>query len=448
MSFDNSRYTFNPFNSYSSVVMPQGRVQLDADWNEFLAEIARRIQAGTLDIVGRAVYSKATTPNAFYISPSSAPWVVNIGQGRMYIDGLLVENHGPTPGAWDPALTELSGSPQPAPPSITGTPNIPYTSQPYFPGATPPPSTAAGSYVFYLDVWVRAVTWLHDPSIVDPAVGIDTSGRLQTVWQVRWMPAATASIPMTCGTPDADVPYPIASAGLLTNGVVANTTAGPCCLTPGTGYTGLENQLYRVQIHKGGPLGTATFKWSRENASVATSVTALATQANHSGTQVTVLTVASLGRDQVLNFSNGNWIELLDDNLELNGMPDPNYPVANPYHIRQPRYSLPDRLCGSHYQLHLPHQPTQQSAHTQHQPAHPHRALGPVWHSQLHRHEGQPDRILQPGRQHRRYPRPARGRQPAGAGKRPYRLAQRAHRRQLPIRRLLDILCTDRRQLR
>ena len=344
MSFDNSRYTFNPFNSYSSVVMPQGRVQLDADWNEFLAEIARRIQVGTLDIVGRAVYSKATTPNAFYISPSSAPWVVNIGQGRMYIDGLLVENHGPTPGAWDPALTELSGSPQPAPPSITGTPNIPYTSQPYFPGATPPPSTAAGSYVFYLDVWERAVTWLQNPSIVDPAVGIDTSGRLQTVWQVRWMPAATASIPMTCGTPDADVPYPIASAGLLTNGVVANSTAGPCCLTPETGYTGLENQLYRVQIHQGGPLGTATFKWSRENASVATSVTALATQANHSGIQVTVLTVASLGRDQVLNFSNGNWIELLDDNLELNGMPDPNYPAANPT-----IYGSPGILCQIDY---------------------------------------------------------------------------------------------------
>ena len=115
MSFDNSRFIFNPFNDYSSVVMPQGRVQLDADWNEFLAEIARRIQAGTLDTMGRAVYP-ATTPDAFYISPSDTPWVVNIGQGRMYVDGLLAENHGPIGAAqWDPALAELSGSPQPAP---------------------------------------------------------------------------------------------------------------------------------------------------------------------------------------------------------------------------------------------------------------------------------------------------------------------------------------------
>ena len=350
MSFDNSRFTFNPFNSYSSVVMPQGRVQLDADWNEFLAEIARRIQAGTLDIVGRAVYP-ATTPNAFYISASSTPWVVNIGQGRMYIDGLLVENHGPTPGTWDPALTELSGAPQPAPASITGTPSILFTSQPQFPGANQSFPLVAqdlphtpGSYIYYLDVWVRAVTWLQDPSIVDPAVGIDTSGRLQTVWQVRWMSAATASIPMTCGTPDANVPYPVASAGLLSNSVVPNTTTGPCCLTPGTGYTGLENQFYRVQIHQGGPLGTATFKWSRENASVITSVTAMATKANHSGTQVTVLTVSSLGRDQVLNFSNGNWIELLDDNLELNGMPDPNYPANG-----SNTFGTPGILCQIDY---------------------------------------------------------------------------------------------------
>lgn len=342
MSFDNSRITFNPFNSYSSVVLPQGRVQLDADWNEFLAEITRRIQAGTLDTMGRAVYPVNTTPNAFYISASSTPYLVNIGQGRFYIDGLLAENHGPAPGLWDPALAELSGAPQPAPSSITGTPNIPFNSQPYFPGAILPP---AGQYLFYLDVWTREVTSLEDPSMIDPAVGIDTSGRLQTIWQVRWMPAGAANLtspgtPVTCGTLDTGIQWPTASAGLLTNGVVPNTTTGNCCLTPGTGYTGLENQLYRVQIHQGGPVGTATFKWSRENASVATAVNTISTLANPGGTMVTALAVASLGRDQVLNFNNGNWIELLDDNIEMNGQPDPAYPGSSPY-----IYGNPGILC-------------------------------------------------------------------------------------------------------
>ena len=356
MSFDNSRYIFNPFNNYSSVVMPQGRVQLDADWNEFLAEMARRIQAGTLDTMGRAVYPVNTTPDAFYISPSTTAWVVNIGQGRIYVDGLLAENHGPLPGAWDPALAELSGSPQPAPASISGTPSIPFTSQPMFPAAGPQTNPqiqqdlpdAAGNYLFYLDVWTREVTYLEDPftanpafgpGIIDPGVGIDTSGRLQTVWQVRWMPAAMAggSGPaLTCSTPDASISYPASSNGLLTNGVVPNTATGDCCLTTGTGYTGLENQLYRVQINKGGPIGTATFKWSRENASVATSVTSITQGANPGGAQATILAVASLGRDQVLNFTNGDWIELLDDNMELNGQPDPNYPSAAPYTFGSP----------------------------------------------------------------------------------------------------------------
>ena len=52
MTFDISRNRFNPWKDYSGVVMEQGRVQTDADWNEWLAENARRIQAETLDILG------------------------------------------------------------------------------------------------------------------------------------------------------------------------------------------------------------------------------------------------------------------------------------------------------------------------------------------------------------------------------------------------------------
>jgi hypothetical protein len=335
VSFDNSRYIFNSFNNYSSVVMPQGRVQLDADWNEWLSEIARRIQAGTLDTMGRAVYP-LTTLNAFYISGSSNPSAITIGLGRMYVDGLLAENHGALSAStpWDPALAELSGSPQPAPTSVGPTPNdTPYTSQPYLPGAALPPGT--GPYLFYLDVWTRAVTWLQDSALVDKAVGVDTSGRLQTVWQVRWLNASSSAsvvpgtqTPIGCGTPDSSIVYPSPSFGLLLNGTVPNSTAGPCCLSSGTGYTGVENQFYRVEIHQGGPIGKATYKWSKENASVITSVTAIQSLSNAANTMVTVLTVASLGRDQVLGFNNGNWIELTTDTIELSGMPDPN---TNPY---------------------------------------------------------------------------------------------------------------------
>jgi hypothetical protein len=350
VSFDNSRYIFNPFKDYASVVVPQGRVQSDADLNEVFAEIARRIQAGTLDIMGRAVYTQST-PDAFYISPGSSPWVVNIGFGRMYVDGLLAENHGLPPGTWDPALEELSGVPQPQPTTVSNTPSIPFTSQPYLPAAAASLSGAAqylptgtGPYAYYLDVWKRAVTWLQDSELIDSAIGIDTSGRIQTVWQVRWTTANPTNGVSGCSIPDSEIAYPVQSTGQLTIQALPNPASGPCCLTPGSGYTGLENQFYRVQIHQGGPLGTATFKWSRENASVATSVIGIATKGNAAGNQATVLTVTSLGRDQVLNFSNGNWIELLDDHVELDGMPDPNYPSVNPY-----TYGNPGLLCQIDY---------------------------------------------------------------------------------------------------
>src|SRR5271157_3540803 len=112
MAFDVSRFTFDAWKDYFGVVMEQGRVQTDADWNEWLAEFARRVAAGTLDIMGRAAVP-ATTPNAFRITiPSSGS--ISIGCGRMYVDGLLAENHGSAAAAqWDSALAELSGSPQP-----------------------------------------------------------------------------------------------------------------------------------------------------------------------------------------------------------------------------------------------------------------------------------------------------------------------------------------------
>lgn len=328
MSFDTSRFTFDPWNDYSGVVMEQGRVQLDSDWNEWLAELARRMQAGTLDILGRAVYP-ATTPFAFQITvttDSSGANHVNIGPGRMYVDGLLAENHGPQASAqWDPALAELSGSPQPPGASPTGTTD--YTEQIYYPNVTLP--SGNGPFLAYLDVWKRAVDYLVDPTLVDAAVNVDTTGRVQTVWQVK-----LASLPSgaTCSSAEANPPWPGPSLGQLTNGYAGTGSSGPCCMTSGTGYTGMENQFYRVEVHKPGiaatgntyPLtgtGTATFKWSRDNASVETGVTLIQPVTNSLNNNAAQLTVLSLGRDQVLGFAPGNWIELLDDDLELNGEP-------------------------------------------------------------------------------------------------------------------------------
>src|SRR5580658_4333338 len=142
MSFDCSRFPFRPEHNFSGVVMQQGRVQLDSDWNEWLAEITRRIQAGTLDTFGRAVVP-ATTPNAFLVTLTSAT-TATIGPGRMYVDGLLAENHGVAAQRvqWDSALAEMSAAPAPQTPPLSPPNPAPapmdFSHQPYYPGVTFP----------------------------------------------------------------------------------------------------------------------------------------------------------------------------------------------------------------------------------------------------------------------------------------------------------------------
>src|SRR5271165_1149205 len=324
MSFDSSRFPFSPWNDFNGVVMQQGRVQLDSDWNEWLAELGRRIRAGTLDTVGRAVYPVAL-PNSFLITPVSGS--ITIGVGRMYVDGMLVENHGLTAPATQGWVPGSASSPSGSGATWDGSLdelyiNVPvdYDKQPYYPNAPAFP-TSPGPFLIYLDVWQREVTFREDPVLIENAVGVDTTGRLQVVWQVKLLDLTNVTVPggVVCTTQDSDIgPWATLiqpSAGRLTTGVVQSSSSGPCCLAPNTGYTGMENQLYRVEIHQGGSASsgpTATFKWSRDNASVATAVTGI-------GQAGLVLTVQSTGKDSVLRFSPNDWVEITDDYLEVNG---------------------------------------------------------------------------------------------------------------------------------
>ena len=53
MGGDYSRVRFDPKNDFSAVLMQQGRVQLDADWNELATLIERRWRAETTDVIER-----------------------------------------------------------------------------------------------------------------------------------------------------------------------------------------------------------------------------------------------------------------------------------------------------------------------------------------------------------------------------------------------------------
>src|SRR5580692_4560224 len=54
MTSDRARVTDDPSRRYHGVVAQQGRVSLEADWNEAQAVAAAQLAARTLDVIGRA----------------------------------------------------------------------------------------------------------------------------------------------------------------------------------------------------------------------------------------------------------------------------------------------------------------------------------------------------------------------------------------------------------
>jgi len=294
MGADLSRVRTDPLRDHSGVGLQQGRLLLDADFNEQVAIVDRRLRAQIADQSPAGVpLVSELTKDAFFITVSGSD--LTIGAGRMYVDGLLAENHGDdTVTVFDPILAE---------PTHSGP--VEYTAQPYWP--TPDPLPEAGPHVVFLDVWDREVTALQAPDLVETAIGVDTTTRTQTVWQVRLLSVPSGS---TC---DSDLTewdeLTAPSAARLTTGTVpVDPEDDPCEMPPTGGYRGLENHLYRVELHD-----ENNFKWSRENASVGSTVAEYVS--------ATELRLASLGRDSVLRFSTGDWVEITDDNMELNRLP-------------------------------------------------------------------------------------------------------------------------------
>jgi len=317
MSGDYSRDSFDALRDYAGVFLQQGRAALDADWNEMVAIFERRIRAATVDTIGRAVVP-LETPLAFQIQLGAGP-TLSFGRGRHYVDGLLAENHGDfdeTTAVFDRARDGANG-----PEGVLDEPISPvagdfvaYDAQPYWPRPTPLPE-GNGPHLAYLVVWQREVTPLIEPDLLEPALGgIDTATRWQTAWQVRLLTDVGANA--TCATPDEQLAgweeeIAPSTARLTTRTVDIDDPEDPCLVPPTDGYTGLENQFYRVELHSIGEEQTdGRFKFSRENASVAAAIESFGNPADR-------ITVQRIGRDEILRFRAGDWVEVTDDRREL-----------------------------------------------------------------------------------------------------------------------------------
>lgn len=426
MKSDSSRFTFDPRKHFSGVRMQQGRVQLDADSNEQTDIVNHRVNTEASDVIGlcgapmhnagfqiqaqrkemieeraeaeernedvsSSGAERAAAPAA--AAPEGLDFLISAG--RYYVDGILCQNEQPVSYLNQDTLADLPG----------------------------PPPLGKGIYIVYLDVWERLLTALDDPLIREIALGgPDTAARAKTIWQVRcWQAIDEKGNPLdnvNCLTrlPGFDRLIAPSSVQLAARTRREEPTTDACMVSPGAGFTGLENQLYRIEIHDGGQgvdisegdtfaasrvpgaknqivvsgtwkrgqaieifsskpgdnpmsgtlahiikvdsgplekpqpvskkagkaavdgialarkgrqtltldidvstlpelsvrLVDATFKWSRDNAVVVTPVETITGQK---------ITVHDLGPDDTLGFKEGQWVELIDDTLELQGKP-------------------------------------------------------------------------------------------------------------------------------
>ncbi len=371
MTGDITRSTFNRDNRYSGVRLQQGRVQLDADWNENVDIGHHFDRTGTADIIGPAGFPDHAP--GFGLSPvnpdggASGPDLL-ISPGRGYVAGLLCENDAATV----TTLTRQSGTGTDAEWAVTAGPRLrlnQWLSDPDAPGADlvqvaaivapadplstetqvvrlatalsgdsrrvaavatvqlqphlpePPPMPAAGVYAAYLDVWEREITALDDPQIREVALnGPDTATRTQVIWQVRLapLPEPEDGQTPTCADLGPDwSPFPAGeTARLRARAVEPGGEPDPCRIQAPGGYRNLENHLFRVEVHAGGPqtLGTDTVrvKWSRDNAVHRTGLIDVADGK---------LTVADPGKDAVTALAQEDWVEVRTAAMILAGEP-------------------------------------------------------------------------------------------------------------------------------
>jgi len=193
---------------------------------------------------------------------------------------------------------------------------------------TAPPD---GAYLAYLDVWERHISALEDAAIREVALGgPDTTTRTQIVWQVKLLHVedgdggeGDGALNCASAVPGWDELTAPSSGQMNARAEPTETETDPCIVPARAGYRGLENQLYRVEVHRVLSADEITIKWSRENGSVVVAWT------GQDSLDPNKLTVGSTGRDEVLGLAADDWIELTDDRRELRGQPGTLVRITN-----------------------------------------------------------------------------------------------------------------------
>ncbi len=289
MPGDYSRFTDNPNKNFVEVLMQQGKVQLDSDWNEMVELLTRADRLRALDTFGPAAVPRDDDNSSAFQITNVGTDDFTFGLGRMYVDGILVEALPSTP------------------------PENTYKTQPFFVTPPGPPkfTLATGDNLVYLDVWKREITFVENPDLLDSALGgVDTATRMQTVWQVKVEPNLNCASNLTDKFKPTD--------GTMTVQLnLPPNDPDPCKLPETGGFFDVENRHYRVELHQRTAGGPFFVKFARDP--VVGEVTKI--ELNTPNPNQTRITLKSLGRDAVLRFSKDDCIEFLTERHVLNGEP-------------------------------------------------------------------------------------------------------------------------------
>lgn len=228
-----SRASDRPGRRYSGVYQQQGRMITDADWNELVEILKRRLDDALADVVGSGM------PRGRALALAEGAGQPVIVPGEVVVDGVHARVAGD------------AGS------------LLALTAQADFPGA--PPIPAGTDAWLYLDVWERVVDAIEDDALRDPGLhGADTTTRTQTMVQVKWCPIGTDPLDAAANPPIGDarvaITLPAASGAAL--------DADGCIAVDGSTER-IGNYLFRVEVHDLRPLAGGAFeltlKWSGEN---------------------------------------------------------------------------------------------------------------------------------------------------------------------------------------
>jgi len=261
MGSDRARVSYDKDQQYRSVVMQQGRVTLEADWNESQQIASEELRHETLDIVGPV----GTPDDGYKVILSSKPTTPScdfqIQRGTMYVGGVRASQSKSVRYSHQSEWLDASDDPDWVDPAKL---------------AQSPP-TAEFVYLLLREQEVSAV---EDSDLKDVALGgPDTAQRTRLIQHIARLSSQATACASGLAAAEAKwdsegLDFNPATMRLLSRGRLEVGFSGqsgsndPCQPQNQGGYLGADNQLIRVQISGvDSASGNPAFLWGYDDAS-------------------------------------------------------------------------------------------------------------------------------------------------------------------------------------